>query len=242
MEYSIKQVAKKLEISEQAIYKRIKNNYEDYSTKVYITTTQVEQPNGTTKEQIFITDSGLEFLLQAQRLRKNETIEQQTQVEQPTQQELNNYSPKVEQPTAPKEAEASSNAASLSQLNLVNEVLNQTIQDLKAENKRLNEKLDSQEQKFDAKMEQQKQEHKEEMQKQREEYQKMLDLITSKFNMVLQRLPQPQEDTQEQQAQAEPSEVITTTADATITEAATTEDARQHQGLFSRLFRRKAKE
>ena len=160
MEYSIKDVAKNVEISEQGLYKRIKTNYAEYIDNGYILVKQVEQPNGTTKEQIFITRSGIDDLLKTKKLRKGVSLkgfEALNQTTKPSTQPLN----QVEQPnhstTKLNNEETMTKTASNELLNL----LNQTIADLKEENKRLNEKLDKQESRFDEKLEQQKLEFKE---------------------------------------------------------------------------------
>ena len=216
MEYTIKQVAKKLEITEQGIYKRIKSNNDNYLSKGYIVVKPVEQPNGTTKNQTFITDSGLEFLLEAQRLRNNEVASNTTQVEQPLNQGLNNYSTIVEQQPQHQEAQNDTQTLLFEQ---VKQALNQQIEDLKTENKRLIDKIENQEQKFDAKYEQQEQKFKEQFDNQQRAYQLTLDKILGQYNTILQRLPEPQADV------IQPTE-ITAQADAPT----------EHRGFFSRLF------
>lgn len=190
MEYSIKDVAKNVEISEQGLYKRIKTNYAEYIDKGYIVVKSVEQPNGTTKEQIFITISGIDDLLKTKQLRQGASLqgfEELNQVAKPLNQ--------VEQPndtaTKPSNEETTGKTASNELLNL----LNQTITDLKEENKRLNEKLDKQEARFDEKLDKQKQEFKEQFEKQQEAYQKTLDRIMQSFNNALLQLPKPTEET-----------------------------------------------
>ena len=221
MEYTIKQVAKKLEISEQGIYKRIRTNNDNYLEKGFIVTKLVEQPNGTTKNQTFITDSGLEFLLEAQRLRTSDIKPNSTEVEQPLNQGLNNYSTKVEQPIQPQEVQNDVQSLAFEQ---IKQVLNQQIEDLKADNKRLIEKLETQEQKFDAKFEKQEQNFKEQFDSQQKAYQLTLDKILGQYNTILQRLPEPQED------------IIQPTATEVIQEA---DAPTEHKGFFSRLFGRK---
>ncbi len=214
MEYTIKQIAKKLDISEQAIYKRIKNYNEDYMQRGFLVVKLVEQPNGTTKNQTFITDSGLEFLLEAQRLRNNDFKLDTTEVEQPLNQGLNNHSTKVEQPQPQQEIPNDTQSLAFEQ---IKQVLNQQIEDLKADNKRLIEKIETQEQKFDAKYEQQKLDFKEQFDNQQRAYQLTLDKILGQYNTILQRLPEPQEDI------VQPTEI-------------TAEQPQEHRGFFSRLF------
>ena len=217
MEYTIKQIAKRIEISEQGLYKRIASHKDEYMQKGFVVLNQVEQPNGTTKEQTFITDSGLEYLLQAKRLRTTDIDTHSTEVEQPLNQGLSNHSTEVEQPTTQPSTQNDSNTASNQFFNQLNQVLNQQIEDLKAENKRLVEKLEAQEQKFDIKYEQQEIKFREQFEQQREDYKNSLSLITSKFNLILQRLPEPQEDI------VQPTEI-------------TAEQPQEHRGFFSRLF------
>ena len=162
MSFTIKDVAKNVDISEQGLYKRIKSNYDEYIQKKYIELNQVEQPNGTTKEQIFITNEGLKDLLKTKQLRKEADFERFNEVlNQPTKPKLSGLN-QVEQPlnqtAKPKDVQPASDVL----LNL----LNQNIADLKEENKRLNEKLEKQEARFDKKLEEQKQEFKEQYEKQ----------------------------------------------------------------------------
>lgn len=237
MEYSIKEIARCVEISEQGLYKRIKTNYEDYLKKGFIVVNQVEQPSGT-KEQIFITRKGLEDLLKTKPMRKGATLKgfevlnQKTkplnQVEQPVEQPLN-------QSTKPKDVQTASD-------NLLN-LLNQNIADLKEENKRLNEKLEKQEARFDKKLEEQKQEFKEQYEKQQEMYQKTLDRIMQSFQNALLQLPKPKEEETETPKEAteiiqqEPiKEEVTQSTDAEQTEQTDTETK---QGFFARLFKRR---
>ena len=187
MEYSIKEIARCVEISEQGLYKRIKTNYEDYLKNGFIVLNQVEQPNGT-KEQIFITKKGLEDLLKTKQMRKGAILkgfeplnQAHNQVEQPLNQ--------VEQPTQPNNNIQGTENSTQALLNL----LNQNIADLKEENKRLNDKLEKQEERFDKKLEEQKQEFKEQYEKQQELYQKTLDKLMQSFNNALLQLPKPEE-------------------------------------------------
>lgn len=188
MIYSIKEIAKNVEITEQGLYKRIKANYDDYLQKGFIVLNQVEQPNGK-KEQIFITDTGLTDLLTTKQMRKdadlrefqplNQSTKPLNQVEQPVEQPLN-------QSTKPKYTQTAENEL----LNL----LNQNIADLKEENKRLNEKLEKQEERFDKKLEEQKKEFREQYQTQQELYQKTLDKVMQSFQNALLQLPKPNEE------------------------------------------------
>ena len=232
MEYSIKEIARCVEISEQGLYKRIKTNYEDYLKKGFIVLNQVEQPNGT-KEQIFITRKGLEDLLKTKPMRKGATLkgfEALNQVEQP-----------LNQDTKPKDVQPASDVL----LNL----LNQNIADLKEENKRLNEKLEKQEARFDKKLEEQKQEFKEQYEKQQELYQKTLDRIMQSFQNALLQLPKPKEEDTETEIQRDATEIIQQEPikeDATISreeaerETETEQEAEQKQkgvkSFFKRLF------
>lgn len=232
MEYSIKEIARCVEISEQGLYKRIKTNYEDYLKKGFIVLNQVEQPNGT-KEQIFITKKGLEDLLKTKPMRKGATLkgfEALNQVEQP-----------LNQDTKPKDVQPASDVL----LNL----LNQNIADLKEENKRLNEKLEKQEARFDKKLEEQKQEFKEQYEKQQELYQKTLDRIMQSFQNALLQLPKPKEEDTETEIQRDATEIIQQEPikeDATLSreeaerETETEQEAEQKQkgvkSFFKRLF------
>lgn len=190
MSFTIKDVAKNVDISEQGLYKRIKSNYDVYIKKGFIELNQVEQPNGTTKEQIFITKEGLQDLLKTKQLRKeadykrfNEGLNQATK---PKLSGLNQVEQPLNQTTKPKDVQPASDVI----LNL----LNQNIADLKEENKRLNEKLEKQEARFDKKLEEQKQEFKEQYEKQQEMYQKTLDRIMQSFQNALLQLPKPKEE------------------------------------------------
>lgn len=235
MQYSIKEIARCVEISEQGLYKRIKANYENYLKNGFMVLNQVEQPNGT-KEQIFITEKGLEDLLKTKQMRQGaslkgcEVLNQNTkplnQVEQPVEQPLN-------QNTKLKEVQTASNEL----LNL----LNRNIEDLKEENRRLNEKLEKQEERFDKKLEEQKQEFKEQYEKQQELYQKTLDRIMQSFQNALLQLPKAEEKDEEPTSKPgtevinqEPIKEDVTTS----TEIATTE-AEQPKGIksfFKRIF------
>lgn len=234
MKYTIKEIASYVEISEQGLYKRIKTNYKEYLKKGFIVLNQVEQPNGT-KEQIFLTDKGLEDLLHTKKTRRGATLrglvtgtKALNQVEQPPNQD-----------TKPEDVKTSSN-------NILN-LLNQTISDLKEENKRLNEKLDKQEARFDKKLEEQKQEFKEQYEKQQELYQKTLDRILQSFNSALLELPKPNE-AQTKHEDILQNEPIKEDAEEQPTEDKTTSDAEEVQEeiqpeakgikrLFKNLFR-----
>jgi len=187
MSFTIKDVAKNVDISEQGLYKRIKSNYDEYIQKGYIELNQVEQPNGTTKKQIFITKEGLQDLLKTKQLRKEADFERFNEVlNQPTKPKLsglNQVEQPLNQPTKPKNDKPASNEYI--------ELLNQTITDLKTENKRLNEKLEKQEARFDEKLEKQKQEFKEQYDKQQEAYKNTIDKLLNNVNIIMQRLPEP---------------------------------------------------
>ena len=232
MEYSIKEIARCVEISEQGLYKRIKTNYEDYLKKGFIVLNQVEQPNGT-KEQIFITKKGLEDLLKTKPMRKGATLKGF--------EALNQTTKPLNQDTKPKDVQPASDVL----LNL----LNQNIADLKEENKRLNEKLEKQEARFDKKLEEQKQEFKEQYEKQQEFYQKTLDRIVQSFQNALLQLPKPKEEDTETEIQRDATEIIQQEPikeDATISreeaerETETEQEAEQQQkgikSFFKRLF------
>lgn len=187
MSFTIKDVAKNVDISEQGLYKRIKSNYDEYIRNGYIELNQVEQPNGTTKEQIFITKEGLQDLLKTKQLRKEADLERFREVlNQPTKPKLSGLN-QVEQPlnqtTKPKNDKPASNEYI--------ELLNQNITDLKTENKRLNEKLERQEARFDEKLEKQKQEFREQYDKQQEAYKNTIDKLLNNVNIIMQRLPEP---------------------------------------------------
>lgn len=239
MEYSIKEIARCVEISEQGLYKRIKTNYEDYLKKGFIVLNQVEQPNGT-KEQIFITKKGLEDLLKTKPMRKGATLKGFEALNQTTK-PLNQVEQPLNQDTKPKDVQPASDVL----LNL----LNQNIADLKEENKRLNEKLEKQEARFDKKLEEQKQEFKEQYEKQQELYQKTLDRIMQSFQNALLQLPKPKEEDIETEIQRDATEIIQQEPikeDATISreeaerETETEQEAEQKQkgvkSFFKRLF------
>ena len=239
MEYSIKEIARCVEISEQGLYKRIKTNYEDYLKKGFIVLNQVEQPNGT-KEQIFITKKGLEDLLKTKPMRKGATLKGFEALNQNTK-TLNQVEQPLNQDTKPKDVQPASDVL----LNL----LNQNIADLKEENKRLNEKLEKQEARFDKKLEEQKQEFKEQYEKQQELYQKTLDRIMQSFQNALLQLPKPKEEDTETEIQRDATEIIQQEPikeDATISreeaerETETEQEAEQKQkgvkSFFKRLF------
>lgn len=243
MEYSIKEIARCIEISEQGLYKRIKTNYEDYLKKGFIVLNQVEQPSGT-KEQIFITKKGLEDLLKTKQMRKGATLKGFEGLNQKTK-PLNQVEQLVEQPLNQTTKLKDVQTASDSLLNL----LNQNIADLKEENKRLNEKLEKQEARFDKKLEEQKQEFKEQYEKQQELYQKTLDRIMQSFQNALLQLPKPKEEDTETETARDTTEIIQQEPikeDATISreeaerETETEQEAEQKQkgvkSFFKRLF------
>ena len=228
MEYSIKDVSKNIEITEQGLYKRINNNFDAYYKKGFITTKLVEQPSGTRK-QIFLTKEGIKDLLKTKQLKETcinkdflELNQNTKPVEQPTKPSLE----EIEQQKATQKKESVTDATDTELL----KVLNQTIADLKTENKRLNEKLDKQEERFDAKMEAQKQEFKEQFQKQQELYQMTLDRLMNNFNTVLQRLPEPTEtQAEEEQATEEQEKIIEV-------ELAEDKNEKGVKGFFKKLF------
>lgn len=189
MEYSVKEIAKNVEISEQGLYKRIKANYKKYIEQEFIILKQVDKLGGTTTEQIFITEKGLNDLLTTKKVRQGATLisldNRVNQVDKP----LNVTTKPVNKPNTTNDIQTVPNTV----LNL----LNQTIEDLKEENKRLNEKLDKQEERFDEKLEKQKQEFKEQYDRQQEAYQKTLDRIMQSFNTALLELPKPREEVKE---------------------------------------------
>ena len=222
MEYSIKETTKNVDITEQGLYKRIRSNFDAYIKKGYIATKLIEQPSGT-REQVFLTEEGIKDLLKTKRLKETcinkdfLRLNQDTKViEQPTKPSLAD----AEEPKQYKVADAPSNEL----LNL----LNQNIADLKAENKRLIEKLDKQEQRFDEKLKEQKEEFNEAFNRQNEAYQKALNTISLNFNNLMQRLPPPQEEVQ-------PTE----TTNVVKQEDAETIETKPKgfKGLFSKLFK-----
>lgn len=196
MEYSIKEISRNIDITEQGLYKRIKTNFDVYIKNGYIVTKLIEQPSGT-REQIFLTEEGIKDLLRTKPLRQEcfnqDFFKFRRAVEQPNKPNTTN----VEQPSKPNEAEAEEpkqyKVADAQNTELLN-LLNQTIADLKAENKRLVEKLDKQELRFDEKLDKQKEEFNEAFKRQNEAYQNALNTISLNFNNLLQRLPQPQEE------------------------------------------------
>lgn len=229
MSFTIKDVAKNVDISEQGLYKRIKSNYDEYIQKGYIELNQVEQPNGTTKEQIFITKEGLQDLLKTKQLRKEADFERFNEIlNQPTKPKLSGLN-QVEQPlnqtAKPKNDKPASNEYI--------ELLNQTIKELKTENKRLNEKLEKQETRFDEKLEKQKQEFKEQYDKQQEAYKNTIDKLLNNVNIIMQRLPEPPlENMQENNT--------TTIIDKPITPITTEEIEAEQKGIksfFKRIFK-----
>jgi len=233
MSFTIKDVAKNVDISEQGLYKRIKSNYDEYIQKKYIELNQVEQPNGTTKEQIFITNEGLKDLLKTKQLRKEADFERFNEVlNQPTKPKLSGLN-QVEQPlnqtAKPKDVQPASDVL----LNL----LNQNIADLKEENKRLNEKLEKQEARFDKKLEEQKQEFKEQYEKQQEMYQKTLDRIMQSFQNALLQLPKPnEEETPRQTTEVINQEPIKEDATLSREEAERETEQKGIKSFFKRIF------
>ena len=189
MEYSVKEIAKNVEISEQGLYKRIKANYEKYLEQKFIVLKQVEKLGGTTTEQIFITEKGLDDLLITKKIRQGATLTGLGERVNQVNRSLNTTSNLVNKSNTTNNIQTVPNTV----LNL----LNQTIEDLKEENKRLNEKLDKQEERFDEKLEKQKQEFKEQYDRQQEAYQKTLDRIMQSFNTALLELPKPREEVKE---------------------------------------------
>ena len=225
MEYSIKEISKYIEISEQGLYKRINNNYQDYLKKRFIVLNQVEQPNGK-KEQIFITENGINELLKTKPIRKGAILEGYKALNQTTK-PLNQVEQPLNQTTKPNDVQTASDSL----LNL----LNQNILDLKAENKRLNEKLESQELRFDKKLEEQKQEFKEQYEKQQEMYQKTLDRITQSFQTAILQLPKP--NTDENIIKQEPiNENITIRNEDAENEAEIKEKPKGIKAFFKSLF------
>lgn len=233
MSFTIKDVAKNVDISEQGLYKRIKSNYDVYIKKGFIELNQVEQPNGTTKEQIFITKEGLQDLLKTKQLRKEADFERFNEVlNQPTKPKLSGLN-QVEQPlnqtAKPKDVQPASDVL----LNL----LNQNIADLKEENKRLNEKLEKQEARFDKKLEEQKQEFKEQYEKQQEMYQKTLDRIMQSFQNALLQLPKPnEEETPRQTAEVINQEPIKEDTTLSSEEAERETEQKGIKSFFKRIF------
>lgn len=233
MSFTIKDIAKNVDISEQGLYKRIKSNYDEYIQKKFIELNQVEQPNGTTKEQIFITNEGLKDLLKTKQLRKEADFERFNEVlNQPTKPKLSGLN-QVEQPlnqtAKPKDVQPASDVL----LNL----LNQNIADLKEENKRLNEKLEKQEARFDKKLEEQKQEFKEQYEKQQEMYQKTLDRIMQSFQNALLQLPKPnEEETSRQTTEVINQEPIKEDATLSREEAERETEQKGIKSFFKRIF------
>lgn len=225
MSFSIKEISQNIEITEQGLYKRIKTNYKEYKKKKFIELNQVEQPNGTTKEQIFITNEGIKDLLKTKNFRKEADLQKFKDIikdaTKPKFSGLNQVEQPLNQSTKPKNTETASDSL----LNL----LNQNIADLKEENKRLNAKLERQEERFDKKLEEQKQEFKEQYEKQQELYQKTLDKLMQSFQNALLQLPKPNEE------EEEPAEIIN---DKTMVEKKTEaeEQPKKKKSLFSRLF------
>lgn len=176
MEYSIKEVVQNVDISEQGLYKRIKTNYDDYLKKGYIITKLIAKPGGA-KSQTFITESGLNDLLKTRPLKEGSKLNQVAKTN--TTKLSNNTKPQKEQ-----------NSTEVAQ-SLTFEVLNQSLVDLKEENKRLNAKIDKQEEFYNKKMDEQKKEFQEAYKNQQEIYQKMIDKMLNNFNNAIQRLPEP---------------------------------------------------
>ena len=202
MYYTIKEIVKIVDISEQGLYKKIKTNYDELLKKEYIVVQPLNQslvgtqPNHSTKTQIFITQSGLDDLLKTKQLREGVRLEDFIKNDKRTKNEprksliftqpkFRRYTKPLNQNTQPKQPQSASNE--------LLKLLNQNINDLKEENKRLNEKIEKQEEKFDAKIEQQKKEFQEQYNKQQEAYQQTLNKILQSFNNALLQLPQPQE-------------------------------------------------
>lgn len=202
MYYTIKEIVKIVDISEQGLYKKIKTNYDELLKKEYIVVQPLNQSlvgtqlNHSTKTQIFITQSGLDDLLKTKQLREGVRLEDFIKNDKRTKNEprkslvftqpkFSRYTKPLNQNTQPKQPQSASNE--------LLKLLNQNINDLKEENKRLNEKIEKQEEKFDAKIEQQKKEFQEQYNKQQEAYQQTLNKILQSFNNALLQLPQPQE-------------------------------------------------
>lgn len=229
MEYSVKEIAKNVEISEQGLYKRIKANYERYIEQKFIILKQVDKLGGTTTEQVFITEKGLDDLLTTKKLRQGATLtsldKRINQVNKP----LNTTTNPVNKPNTTNDTQTLPNTV----LNL----LNQTIEDLKEENKRLNEKLDKQEERFDEKLEKQKQEFKEQYDKQQEAYQKTLDRIMQSFNTALLELPKPREVVEEiKETPQQTSEIIQQDQITKEEGASIDTETKGLKKLFKRLF------
>ena len=213
MEYSIKEISKNIDITEQGLYKRIKTNFDTYIKNGFIVTKLIEQPSGT-REQIFLTEEGIKDLLKTKQLKETCINKELLELNQDTKTIEQPIKPSLADAEAPKQykvADAPSNE--------LLKVLNQTIADLKAENKRLIEKLDKQELRFDEKLKEQKNEFSEAFNKQNEAYQKALNTISINFNNLLQRLPPPQEE-----ATAEPTNIVNN------------EEPTKKKGFFARLF------
>lgn len=224
MSFSIKDVAKNVDISEQGLYKRIKTNYQDYLEKGFIELNQVEQPNGTTKEQIFITKEGLQDLLKTKQLRNDADFERFNEaLNQPTK-PLNQKLSGLNQEETEKDTKGNATKVLNHSTDYI-KLLNQTITDLKEENKRLNEKLDKQEARFDEKLEKQKQEFNEQYNKQQEAYKNTIDKLLNNVNIIMQRLPEPPMEEQQQ-----PNTAIITNVEA--------EQPKEKRSFFNRLFKK----
>ena len=199
---TIKEIVKIVDISEQGLYKKIKTNYDELLKKEYIVVKPLNQSlvdtqlNHSTKTQIFITQSGLDDLLKTKQLREGVRLEDFIKNDKRTKNEprkslvfthpkFSRYTKPLNQNTQQKQPQSASNE--------LLKLLNQNINDLKEENKRLNEKIEKQEEKFDAKIEQQKKEFQEQYNRQQEAYQQTLNKILQSFNNALLQLPQPQE-------------------------------------------------
>ena len=233
MEYSIKETSKNVDITEQGLYKRIRLYFDDYKKKGYIVIKQIEQPSGT-REQVFLTEEGLKDLLKTKHLKETcynkdflKFSQEAKHIEQPIKPSLDEFTG----------AEATGKAKTYADVNNAEiiKLLNQTIADLKADNKRLIEKLDKQEERLDQKLKEQKEEFNEAFKRQNEAYQNALNTISLNFNNLLQRIPPPQEQEQTEQT-------ITTIEQkeegASGDIASNIEDTpKKHKSFFSRLFK-----
>lgn len=198
MEYSVKEVSKNIDITEQGLYKRINTNFDTYKEKGYIMTKLIEQPSGT-REQTFLTEEGIKDLLRTRPLKQGYYIKDFARLNREAKTFEQPIKPSLAENTGTEEAEKTTTIADANNNTDIIKLLNQTILDLKAENKRLIEKLDTQEERFDNKLKEQKEEFNEAYNRQNEAFQKALNTISLNFDAVIKRLPPPNEELQTEQ-------------------------------------------
>lgn len=194
----------------------------------FIVVNQVEQPNNSTKNQIFITKEGLLDLLKTKEFRNEADLTEFEEIIKETTKPLNPTTKPTTKPLNQRGKEKDTKGNSDGVLNHSTDyikLLNQNITDLKEENKRLNEKLEKQEIHFEEKLEKQKQEFNEQYNRQQEAYKNTIDKLLNNVNIIMQRLPEPPL-AEEQQTNGN----IITNVEA--------ETPKEKKSFFSRLFKK----